>query len=403
MDRELNLKKRHAKERMFKLFCKLSIGFALLFLVTLFSTIFLKGYSSFFRSEIALEIDLTAESKDSEINYRALVKNALRQKFFDAKEVAEINSLYQIISKIAGLELKEKIKKNPNLLGKKEIFYLSASSKADLFLRHKNPSALNSKQIEWLNKIVEEKSFRTVFNWKFFQLADSREPEIAGVRAGLLGSFFSMIIFLIFAFPIAVMCAFYLEEFAPKNKITDIIEISINNLAAIPSIIYGLLGVTVYLQYMHLPRSSSLVGGMTLFMLVLPVIIIATRNTIRSIPSNIRDAAIALGASKMQVTFHHLLPLSIPGIMTGTILAISRALGETAPLLMIGMVAFIADAPDNFSDPTTVLPVQIYLWSDSPEAGFATKTAGAIIILLGFLVLFNLAAIILRKKFERRW
>jgi phosphate transport system permease protein len=212
-----------------------------------------------------------------------------------------------------------------------------------------------------------------------------------------------MLIFLIFAFPIAVMCAFYLEEFAPKNRLTDIIEISINNLAAIPSIIYGLLGLTVYLQFMHLPRSSSLVGGMTLFMLVLPVIIIATRNTIRSIPSSIRDAGAALGASQMQVMLHHLLPLSMPGIMTGTILAVSRALGETAPLLMIGMVAFIADIPQGFTDPTTVLPVQIYLWSDSPEIGFTEKTSAAILLLLTFLILFNLVAIILRKKFEKKW
>jgi phosphate transport system permease protein len=212
-----------------------------------------------------------------------------------------------------------------------------------------------------------------------------------------------MIIFLICAFPIAIMCAFYLEEFAPKNRLTDIIEISINNLAAIPSIIYGLLGLTVYLQFMHFSRSSSLVGGMTLFMLVLPVIIIATRNTIRSIPSQIRDGALAIGASKMQLIWHHLLPLSIPGIMTGTILAVSRALGETAPLLMIGMVAFIADTPQSFSDPSSALAVQIYLWSDLPEAGFVEKTSGAILVLLTFLILLNLGAIILRKKFERKW
>jgi phosphate transport system permease protein len=199
------------------------------------------------------------------------------------------------------------------------------------------------------------------------------------------------------------MCAFYLEEFAKKNLITDIVEISINNLAGIPSIIYGLLGLILYLQFMHLPRSSSLVGGLTLFMLVLPIIIITTRNTIRSIPSSIRDAASAMGASKMQLIWHHLLPLSIPGIMTGTILAISRALGETAPLLMIGMIAFIVDKPENFIDPSSTLSVQIYLWSDLPEAGFVEKTSGAILILLLLLIILNLTAIILRKKFERKW
>lgn len=398
-----NLKKRHAKEARFKAFGMLSIGFALTFLVVLFTMILTKGHSAFLRSEIALTVDLSNETKLEEINYRQLIKNSLKAEFPDATELAEINSLYQIISKIANLELKKQVEKNPDLIGKKSDFWLSASSKADMFFKHNNASALNEKQLSWLEKIASEKQVRQVFNWKFFQFADSREPEIAGIGAGLTGSILVMLIFLSFAFPIGVMCAFYLEEFAPKNRITDIIEISINNLAAIPSIIYGLLGLTVYLQFMNLPRSSSIVGGMTLFMLVLPVIIIATRNTIRSIPSSIRDGASALGASKMQITLHHLLPLSIPGIMTGTILAVSRALGETAPLLMIGMVAFIADIPQNFTDPTSVLPVQIYLWSDSPESGFAEKTAAAILVLLGFLILFNLVAIILRKKFERKW
>lgn len=398
-----NLKKRHRQELRFKLFGMLSIGFALAFLVILFTMIVTKGHSAFWRTEISLSVDLSDEKNIEEINYRQKIKDALKSEFPDAKELGEINSLYQLVSKISNLELKKQVKKNPDLIGKKSDFWLSASSKSDMFFKHNNSSALNEKQLFWLEKLAAEQQLRKVINWKFFEFADSREPEIAGIGAGLIGSILVMLIFLSFAFPIGVMCAFYLEEFAPKNRITDIIEVSINNLAAIPSIIYGLLGLTVYLQFMNLPRSSSIVGGMTLFMLVLPVIIIATRNTIRSIPNSIRDGASALGASKMQITLHHLLPLSVPGIMTGTILAISRALGETAPLLMIGMVAFIADIPKNFTDPTSVLPVQIYLWSDSPEAGFAEKTAAAILVLLGFLILFNLVAIILRKKFERKW
>lgn len=394
-----NLKKRLRQETRFKLFGMASIGFALLFLVMLFTMIVSKSNGAFTRSEIALTVDASAE----EIDYRQEIKNALKARFPEAKSIGEINSLYQILSKISNLELKEQLEKNPDLLGKKSVFWFSASSKADMFFKHNNSSSINENQLAWLSDLKEKNEVKKVFNWKFFTFADSREPEIAGIGAGMAGSFFVMLIFLICAFPIAVMCAFYLEEFAPKNRITDIIEISINNLAAIPSIIYGLLGLTVYLQFMNLPRSSSIVGGMTLFMLVLPVIIIATRNTIRSIPNTIRDGAAALGASKMQITLHHLLPLSVPGIMTGTILAISRALGETAPLLMIGMIAFIADIPHNFTDPTSVLPVQIYLWSDSPEAGFAEKTAAAILVLLGFLVLLNSVAIFLRKKFERKW
>lgn len=398
-----NIKKRHSKEKNFKRLCLGSIIFALAFLVILFGMIISKSQGAFWRSEIALEIDLRKANDIAQIDHRLAIKKALKQKFSNARSISDVNSLYQIISKISNLELKEQLNENPNLIGKKSIFWLSASSKSDMFFKHQETSSLNKKQISWLKQLIAQKQIRTSFNWQFFKFADSREPEIAGIGAGLLGSIFVMLIFLMLAFPIGIMCAFYLEEFATKNRITDIIEISINNLAAIPSIIYGLLGLTVYLQFMHLPRSSSLVGGMTLFMLVLPVIIIATRNTIRSIPNSIRDGAMALGASKMQVVLHHLLPLSIPGIMTGTILAISRALGETAPLLMIGMIAFIADIPRNFSDPTTVLPVQIYLWSDSPELGFAQKTAAAILVLLIFLILFNLFAIILRKKFEKKW
>jgi phosphate transport system permease protein len=394
-----NLAARHRKEKRFKLLGKASIAFALLFLVILFSMILVKSSGAFLRSQIALEFDLPS----SQIDERLAIKDALKARFPQAQSVGQTNSLYQLTSKAANLELREFIEKNPQILGQKTQIFISASSKADMFIKHGESLNLNEDQKNYLQSLKENNQTRTVFNWKFFSFADSREPEIAGIGAAVIGSFLTMTIFLACAFPIGVMCAFYLEEFAPKNRITDIIEISINNLAAIPSIIYGLLGLTVYLQFMNLPRSSSLVGGMTLFMLVLPVIIIATRNTIRSIPNSIRDGAAALGASKMQVATHHLLPLSVPGIMTGTILAISRALGETAPLLMIGMIAFIADIPSTFADPTSVLPVQIYLWSDSPEAGFEQKTAAAILVLLGFLIMLNSVAIYLRKKFERKW
>jgi phosphate transport system permease protein len=398
-----NLGKRHLKEFIFKSLGIVAIAFSLGFLLILFGMILTKSSKAFLRTEIALEIDLKNESDATKIDHRQAIKNALRQHFSNNNELSEINDLYQIVSKVSNLELKKQLQKQPALIGKKSFFWLSAASKVDMFFKYQDLSALSAKQILWLKNLQQQKRLRQVFNWKFFQFADSGEPEIAGIAASLTGSILVMLIFLAFAFPVGVMCAFYLEEFAPKNRFTDIIEISINNLAAIPSIIYGLLGLTVYLQFMDLPRSSSLAGGMTLFMLVLPVIIIATRNTIRSVPDSIRDSAAALGASKMQIMFHHLLPLSVPGIMTGTILAVSRALGETAPLLMIGMVAFIADIPQNLTDPTTVLPVQIYLWSDLPERGFAEKTAAAILVLLAFLLLFNLVAIILRKKFEKKW
>lgn len=397
-----NLKKRKAQEKRFQAYGVAAIFFALAFLVILFSMIISRSHGAFFRTQMALKIDLRNEVSIDNIDHRSLIKESLKNKF-KTNNLAEVNSLYQIISKLANLELKEFLVNKPQALGRQVEVFFSASSNVDMYFKYGNDANLNQAQKNWVDLMINNSELRKVFNWNFFKFADSREAEIAGIGAALKGSLLVMIVFLIFAFPIGVMCAFYLEEFAKKGKIRDIIEISINNLAAIPSIIYGLLGLTLYLQIMHLPRSSAIVGGLTLFMLVLPVIIIATRNTIRSIPRSIKDGASALGASKMQIVLHHLLPLSIPGIMTGTILAISRALGETAPLLMIGMVAFIADIPQNFVDPTTALPVQIYLWSDSPENGFIEKTSAAILVLLGFLILFNLVAIILRKKFERKW
>jgi phosphate transport system permease protein len=397
-----NINKRKRSEKRFIFLGRISIGFSLFFLVALFAMIIYKSNGVFTSTKIGIEFDLNQETDISTLDHRQIIKQNLRKIDPKINSIVDLNLLYQLVSKASNIDLKKSIEQNKNL-EKPHIYWVKASSKVDMFIKHNDASGLKENQILWIKKLQEQNKIETFFNWEFFQFGDSREPEIAGILSSFVGSLMIMLIFLICAFPIAIMCAFYLEEFAPKNRLTDIIEISINNLAAIPSIIYGLLGLTVYLQFMHFPRSSSLVGGMTLFMLVLPVIIIATRNTIRSIPSQIRDGALAIGASKMQVIWHHLLPLSIPGIMTGTILAVSRALGETAPLLMIGMVAFIADTPQSFSDPSSALAVQIYLWSDLPEAGFVEKTSGAILVLLTFLILLNLGAIILRKKFERKW
>ncbi len=397
-----NINKRKKSEKRFIFLGKISIGFSLFFLVALFAMIIYKSNGVFTSTKIGIEFDLNEKTDIAKLDHRQIIKQNLRKIDPKINSIVELNLLYQLVSKASDLDLKKSIERNKNN-APTQIYWVKASSKVDMFIKHQDTSGLKENQILWIKKLQEQNKIKTFFNWEFFQFGDSREPEIAGILSSFVGSLMIMLIFLIFAFPVAIMCAFYLEEFAKKNRLTDIIEISINNLAAIPSIIYGLLGLTLYLQFMHLPRSSSLVGGMTLFMLVLPVIIIATRNTIRSIPSQIRDGALAIGASKMQLIWHHLLPLSIPGIMTGTILAISRALGETAPLLMIGMVAFIADTPQNFSDPSSALAVQIYLWSDLPEAGFVEKTSGAILVLLTFLILLNLSAIILRKKFERKW
>lgn len=395
-----NLKHRNKKEKCFLFLAISSIGFAVLFLILLISAIFFKGYNGFFVTKIQLNIPLQIlEQKNP--NYREIIKDELKiiANKLNITEPFELNQIYQLISKISNLELEEQHIKNPT----NDKFWLLASSKIDSFVKYDEENNLSETQLKFINYLKSNQLLQTKFNLNFFTNTDSRQPEIAGIFSSLMGSLFMMLVFLVCALPIAIFCAFYLEEFAKKNKFTDFIEISINNLAGIPSIIYGLLGLTLYLQILHLPRSSTLVGGLTLFMLVLPVIIIATRNTIRTIPSSIRDGALAIGASKIQLIWHHLLPLSIPGIMTGTILAISRAIGETAPLLMIGMVAFIADAPSSILDPTSALSVQIYLWSDLPEQGFVEKTSAGIIVLIGLLILLNLGAIILRKKFEKKW
>jgi phosphate transport system permease protein len=401
-----SLKRRYRSEKIFKFSGLFAVVIAVVFLLTLFSAIIYRGTPAFVGHKISVEVNLS----EGQNNYRQVIKEALKTKFPEAQNAIQKANLYRLLSKIAHLELKEKVEENPDLIGKKTVMWFSVSSDVDMFLKGKilettadENRKLKDQQIGWIKTLQSENAIKSGFNWNFFKYADSAEPEIAGMAASIIGSILTILVFLAAAFPIAVMAAFYLEEFAPKNTITDIVEVSINNLAAIPSIIFGLLGLVVYLNFMHLPRSSAIVGGLTLSMLVLPVIIIATRNTIKTIPSTIKEAAVAMGASKIQVMFHHTLPLALPGIMTGTILAVSRALGETAPLLMIGMVAFIADVPQSFLDPTTVMPVQIYLWSDSPELGFAEKSAAAIMVLLAFLISFNGVAVYIRKKFEKKW
>lgn len=261
---------------------------------------------------------------------------------------------------------------------------------------------LNDRQIAWLRALQQRGLAELRFNAAFFSAGDSREPEQAGLRGALMGSFLTLLVTLILSFPVGVMAALYLEEFAPKNRWTDLIEVNISNLAAVPSIVFGLLGLAVFLNFFGMPRSAPLVGGLVLALMTMPTIIISSRAALKSVPRSIREAALGLGASRLQATFHHVLPMAMPGMLTGAIIGMAQALGETAPLLMIGMVAFIADAPAGFTDPATVLPVQIYLWADSPERAFVERTAGAILVLLVFLIMMNLAAVLLRRKFERR-
>ncbi len=262
---------------------------------------------------------------------------------------------------------------------------------------------IGDRQALWLEQLETQGRVETGIAWRFFTAGDSREPELAGIRGALIGSLLTVAVALALALPLGIAAAVYLEQFAPKNRWTDVIEVNINNLAAVPSIIFGLLGLAVFLNFFGLPRSAPVVGGLVLALLVLPTIIIASRAALKAVPPSIAEAALGVGASHQQAVFHHVLPLALPGIMTGTILGLARAFGETAPLLMIGMVAFIADIPHGFTSAATVLPVQVFLWSDLPEIAFKAKTAGAIIVLLVVLFTLNAAAIWLRKRFERRW
>lgn len=262
---------------------------------------------------------------------------------------------------------------------------------------------LSDQEIAWLQRLEEKGLVSEHFNALFFSSGDSREAELAGILGALVGSAYTMLVTLIICLPIGVASAIYLEEFAPKNRWTELIEVNINNLAAVPSIVFGLLGLAVFLNFFGLPRSSPLVGGLVLALLVLPTIIIASRAALKAVPPSIREAALGVGASHQQAVFHHVLPLAMPGVLTGTIIGMAHALGETAPLLLIGMIAFIVDVPQGVTQAATVLPVQIFLWSDLPEVGFQAKTSAAIIVLLLFLFLMNGIAIVLRKRFERRW
>ena len=262
---------------------------------------------------------------------------------------------------------------------------------------------LDDQQIAWVLQLRQEGLISKRFNFPFFTNGTSREPELAGIAGAVVGSFYTLLLTLLFSFPIAVGAALYLEEFAPKNRITDLIEVNINNLAAVPSIVFGLLGLAVFINLFGVPRSTPLVAAMVLTLMTLPTIIIASRAALKSVPPSIREAALGVGASPLQTRLHHVVPLALPGMMTGTIIGMAQALGETAPLLMIGMIAFIVDVPQGVTDAATVLPVQIFLWADSPERGFVERTSAAIMVLLAFLILMNLTAVLLRRRFERRW
>ena len=420
VDNQARLRRRHAAERRFKLYGIAAIATALLVLVVLLGSIVSKGYSAFVQSHVELEIDFDPEVVDpagtrerdalSGANYTALVKRALQAQFPEVAGRKEKRSLAALVSSGAGFQLREMVLDDPSLIGRKMPVSLPLSDDVDMFLKgyidretEESGRRVSNAQIAWIDAFEANGQVETSFNLAFFSQADSREPELAGIWGAAMGSLLTMIVTLVLSFPLAVMTAVYLEEFAPKNRIVDLIEVNINNLAAVPSIVFGLLGLAMFINFFGLPRSAPLVGGMVLALMTLPTIIIASRAALKAVPPSIREGALGVGASPVQVVMHHVLPLAMPGMLTGTIIGMAQALGETAPLLMIGMVAFIVDVPGGFTDAATVLPVQIFLWADSPERAFVERTSAAIMVLLAFLIAMNLVAVLLRRRFERRW
>lgn len=411
---------RKAKEGRFRSYGIASITFAVLFLVVLLGSICSQGYTAFYTTEIRLNVSLdrnTLGLPDGELtkdalfsaNYMKALRNALREEI-EVSSRKDRKALYSFISLGAEYDLRDLVVENPSLVDSKYTYWAQSG---DLFNQYNKGNVdenleegsrkFKDKQIAWFKQLDSSDNVRTVFNKNFFTNGDSRDAELAGIWGATVGSFYTLLVCFCISFPIGVAAATYLEKFAPKNKWTDLIEININNLAAVPSIVFGLLGLAIFLNMADLPRSAPLVGGLVLSLMTLPTIIISSRAAIKAVPPSIQDAALGVGASKMQSVTHHVLPLAMPGMLTGTIIGMAQALGETAPLIMIGMVAFIVDVPQGPFDAATALPVQIYLWAENPEKGFVENTSGAIMVLLAFLAFMNSCAVLLRKRLERRW
>ena len=417
---DARLRKRYAAELRFKLFGLAAVSVAILALVVLLGSILHGGITAFVSTQIRLDVEFDPAVIDAkggreallQADWAKIVDAALEAKFPEATSRPARRALSGLVSPGAQQELRNMVIADPALIGQKRTVWLIASSDVDMFMKgyYERPKAgapeggrVNERSIAWIDRLVSEGAIERRFNTRFFTAADSREPELVGIWGGIVGSLFTLLITLALAFPIGVAGAIYLEEFAPKNRFTDLIEVNINNLAAVPSIVFGLLGLAVFINAFGMPRSAPLVGGCVLALMSLPIIIIAGRAALKAVPPSIREAALGVGASKMQMVLHHVLPLAMPGMLTGTILAMAHALGETAPLLMIGMVAFVVDVPTSPLQAATVLPVQIFMWADHPERGFIEKTSAAILVLLVFLLAMNAIAIYLRKKFERKW
>jgi phosphate transport system permease protein len=419
MNKDQLLKKRYRAEKRFKFYGLVSITLAILFVIFLVNVIFSKGRTAFQRTTIAVEVNFNTE--ELELSSNASIEEIQDADFYDlsinsllklykTEGAKQEKELLRVFSPDHDIEIKNFLIKNLDNLNKNVIVNLTTSDDIDQLHKGNYPRHLPEEKrrisdfkLLIYDQLVKENKVNKVFNTFFFTNGDSRNPEVAGIGGSLFGSFFTIIITLILSFPIAIFASIYLEEFAPKNRITDFIEININNLAAVPSIVFGLLGLGILLGTFDLPRSTPLVAGITLSLMTLPRIIIPCRASLKAVPPSIREGALAVGASKVQSVMHHVVPLSIPGTLSGTIIGLAQALGETAPLILIGMVAFVVDIPATPIDPSASLPVQVYLWSEQAERGFVEKTSATIMVLLSFLIVMNFIAVYLRQKFEKKW
>jgi len=415
------LAKRNAAERRFRAYGVAAIAFCFLAVFVLFASIISRGYTAFQQSHIALPVTFDAAVIDPDgkrdrntlfqADYAKLAKNAIYAEVgVDTKNKPLRKKAADLLSRGVDVELRDMVLADPSLIGQTKTVEVTAAGDVDALLKgaidRNVPEAnrqLNDQQLAWIDALVQKGQISKSLNWTLLTAGASSQPETAGLLVALIGSLYMMLIVVLLAVPFGVAGAVYLEEFAPKNRWTDIIEVNVNNLAAVPSIVYGLLGLAIFINTLGLPRSAPIVGGLVLSLMTLPTIIIATRAALASVPPSIKEAALGVGASKMQTIAHHVLPLAVPGILTGTIIGLVRALGETAPLLMIGMVAFVVDPPKTPLEPATALPIQIYMWATSAERGFTERTGAATIILLLFSFAMNAGAIYLRRRFERRW
>ena len=410
------LKRRYAREGRFRFYGLLAIALAIGFLLLLPGRIFEQGHTAFYTHSVTVPVYMDPARIDRAYpqgtNFELLVaeQQLARLGVQDDEQGARSTAMRGLFSSELKFVAADLVQKRPALIGETVPLTAPLADDADLYLKGEisrstpaDQRRLSDQQIDWLDEMKANGQVASHFNSALFTKGDSTEPEIAGVLGAVVGSALMLLVTALIALPLGVGAALYLEEFAPKGRITNLIEVNINNLAAVPSIIYGLLGLALFINWMHLPRASPLVGGLVLALMALPTIIIATRSALKAVPPSIREAALAMGASKTQTVFHHTLPLAMPGVMTGAIISMAHALGETAPLLLIGMISFMPGIPDSLTEPAGALPSLIYIWENASERAFHERTAAAIMVLLAFMIVMNAAAVLLRRRFERRW